>query len=530
MTCPVCLDLYKFPVTLQCGHNVCKGCVLGTNARHGGGGRSMKVCCAVCRDVSRYVDERDLAINQNLMELIDVMKGDAVHKVPCHRCESVEATLYCAECSLPLCSSCSDIIHVGRLKQHKVVYSPSAVSATKRPPKCGKPGHADYRTDLFCVECNELLCVLCSQTDFGHRAHKILPVKEAAELEKIRLRDVLDSASRLRSELRSVCESLDGAMLSIERSTTEELLVFERTVDSIKERLEAKKALLMQQARVGSIENIDVLRQNRKDTVQLVAKLNESVAKVERAVAHSNYVDIMTARLEMERELLQHKPVSIEPFSLPQFSIPRYNDMVQATDQLSLEFRVADNQLPSAVIEATNLFQQKGFKWEKSTYGDSQIANRGLTVISNSSNWETIMSCTLLAQGVHYWEVKLEKYNTSNGHNVIVGVVFDGAFAMCDIIGEDENSVGFNTGKGTKTAHHDFLQPYASTAAAPRGGSSSGPGVCSFADVVGVRLDVAAQTLEFFRNGIPLGVAFAHVSRHCYPAVSLTFPSRVPAP
>eukprot|EP01060_Flectonema_neradi_P005180 TRINITY_DN13434_c0_g3_i1.p1 TRINITY_DN13434_c0_g3~~TRINITY_DN13434_c0_g3_i1.p1 ORF type:complete len:483 (+),score=77.56 TRINITY_DN13434_c0_g3_i1:56-1450(+) len=463
-----------------------------------------------------------MMINQNLMDLIDVMKGDAVHKVACHRCEKVEATLHCSECSLPLCSSCSDIIHVGKLRSHKVVYSATAVSETKRPPRCSQVGHGDYRTDLFCVDCNQLLCVLCSQTDFTHRTHKILPVKEAGEIEKVRLREVLDSSSKLRMELRQVCSSLDGAMLNIERSTTEELLVFERTIDSIKERLDAKKALLMQKARVGSIEQIDTLRQNREQTVSLVAKLNESVAKVERAIHHSNYVDIMTARVEMERDLLQQKPVTISQYCLPQFSIARYKDMVDGIDQLALEFRVVDDRLPDAVIEASNLFQQKGFKLEKSTYGDAQIVNRGTTAISNSRNWETIMSCTLLSQGLHYWEIKLDKYDTKNGHNVMIGVVFDGAFAMCDLLGEDENSLGFNTGKGTKCAGHDFLQPYGTP--------------CSQGDVIGTKLDFASQTIEFLKNGVTMGPAFHLITRPCYPAVSLIsdqqvsllFPTKIP--
>eukprot|EP01059_Diplonema_ambulator_P004038 TRINITY_DN13731_c0_g3_i1.p1 TRINITY_DN13731_c0_g3~~TRINITY_DN13731_c0_g3_i1.p1 ORF type:complete len:523 (+),score=73.61 TRINITY_DN13731_c0_g3_i1:156-1724(+) len=521
MTCPICLELYKFPVTLQCGHNVCKGCILGSNAQSGGG-RSLKVTCTVCRQVSRYGSESEMVINQNLMDLIDVMKGDAVHKVGCSRCEKVEATLHCAECGLPLCSSCSDIIHVGRLRQHKLVYSTSAVTATKRPPKCGKPGHSDYRTDLYCVDCTELLCVLCSQTDFTHRTHKILPVKEAGEVERSKLRDVLEASSRLRSDLRSVCSNIDDSIANIERSTTEELLVFERTIDSIKERLDAKKSLLMQKARVGSIEQIDALRENREMTVALVAKLNEAVAKVERAMTHSNYVDIMTSRVEMERELMQQKPVTVSSVSLPQFSIPKYKEMVEGIDALELEFHAVDDRIHESVIEPSVLFTQKGFKWEKSTYGDSSINNRGLSVTSSSRNWETIMSCTLLSAGVHYWEVKLDRYDTKNGHNVIIGVVFDGAFAMCDILGEDQNSMGYNTGKGTKTFQNDFLTPYGHP--------------CTSGDVIGVKLDLNAQVIEFFRNGLSMGPAFGHVSRPCYPAVSLIynqtvsllFPTKIP--
>ncbi|KAJ9456093.1 hypothetical protein DIPPA_14301 [Diplonema papillatum] len=57
---------------------------------------------------------------------------------------------------------------------------------------------------------------------------------------------------------------------------------------------------------------------------------------------------------------------------------------------------------------------------------------------------------------------------------------------------------------------------------------AASPGMC--AHRANRLLVLSAQTLEFFGNGTLLGVAFAHVSRHCYPAVSLTFPSRVPAP
>eukprot|EP01063_Lacrimia_lanifica_P012897 TRINITY_DN19595_c0_g1_i1.p1 TRINITY_DN19595_c0_g1~~TRINITY_DN19595_c0_g1_i1.p1 ORF type:complete len:528 (+),score=179.69 TRINITY_DN19595_c0_g1_i1:64-1647(+) len=519
-TCPVCLELFRFPVTLQCGHSVCKGCALGGQAS--AAARGIEVVCAVCREVSKYSSERDLQINQGLVDEVALLVGDTVSATQCHRCEKNEATLHCVECALPLCTTCSDIIHVGRLRQHNIIYNSSPGGASSQPPRCTRPGHEAYRTDLYCVDCSTLLCVLCSQTDYTHRAHRVLPVAEAAVAEKDKLRDVIGSSTRLRTELRSVCGSLDTAMETIDRATSEELVVFEHTVEYVKQLLDAKKTALLAKARAGADEQVQTLARKRATAVNIVASLNGAVAKVERAMRQGNHYELMTARAEMQREMSAQSAVAINPYTLPQFTIPGYQALVDAVENMGVEFGVLDDRLPEAVIDPSDLLRPKGFTFDRTTYGDAQIFSRGTACGASARNWETVMSSTLLADGVHYWEVKIDKYDARHGHNIAVGVLFDGAFAMCDVLGEDDNSIAYSTGRGTKMAGGDLTQPYA---------APSGAG-----DVVGVKLNFAAQQLEFYKNGVSLGLAFYGVDRPCYAAVSmvnaqqvsLQFPAKVP--
>ena len=466
-----------------------------------------------------------MQVNTALQNKVDIMKGDAVPRIPCMRCESVEATLDCEECNVKYCSTCSDLVHTGQLKLHRLKYNMAAVQGANRAPYCDIPGHNDYRTDLYCTDCNVLLCVVCAQTSSTHRSHHVVPLSEAAEVEKVKLRQTLEAAGRFRGELREVSNSLDRALDANERSTQEEIEVFERTISSLIGYLEERRAKLVDQAKHIHLEEAAKCRRAKEQVVSLASKLNETVASCQRAMTLSSNVDIITGRVAMEQQLSQHAPIVLPQSRVPQFHFPHYQAIMASIDDSSVsieETKVTGPVIPNAVLEPGTIFRQRGFKLNKSTYGEIQLFNRGLSASSNARTWETVMADTLLTQGLHYFEVRLDQYDTTNGHNVIIGLVFDGVHEMCEVIGEDSNSCGFDTGRGTKTVNGDFYQPY------------SDP--CAQGDVIGVKIDYQDRTVEFFKNAVSQGIAFTGLSRSAYVAVSLInnqqvtlmFPMKVP--
>ena len=205
---------------------------------------------------------------------------------------------------------------------------------------------------------------------------------------------------------------------------------------------------------------------------------------------------------------------------------------------------------PSSALPSPHLFtgqqHQQQFKFVKSTFGGLQFLNGGRTVASNAlpqqaddgtreiGGWETAMCDALLVAGRHYFELHLDRYGGGgignsgydNGHNVIVGLVFDGSYGLCDAIGEDNNSVGIDLGAGTKCIGGDYSLPYMPAALQQpqqhqhqpqyRGGTAVREG-----DVIGVDVDFDKQTLSLYHNGRHLGPAFTGLCRPCYPALSL---------
>lgn len=518
MSCPTCLELLKYPVTLGCGHSICKPCILQQQT----GGRGINVTCPMCHTPSHWDSERDMPVNAALQRSVDELRGDAAAPVACSRCEETEATVECEDCQAKFCSSCCDLIHVGRLRTHRTSYSGGAVAATRKPPACEQRGHEDYRTDLYCTDCNVLLCVICAQTSATHRAHNVVPLRQAAEVEAKKLRQTLESADRFRAELRGVSKAIDESSRDAEHTARSEIEAFEATMGDLLQHLTEKRDAVIEQMLRAHRDETLKLRRAKEQVVNLASKLNDTVTVCQRSLATNSHIDIITGRVDMERQLGTSAPVVVPQVKPPMIHFARYQDIVSGIDSISVGHGSKDA-LPSAVLEAHSIFQPRGFKFCKSTYNEVQLLNRGTTALSSGRTWETVMSDTLLSAGTHFWEVRLDRYDATNGHNIIVGVVFDGGFELCEVLGEDANSVGFNCGRGTKSVGGDFMLPYGQP--------------CSAGDVIGVKLDFNAGSIDFFRNGEALGTAFTGLSRPCYAAVSLInvqqvtlmFPSTVPS-
>eukprot|EP00756_Hemistasia_phaeocysticola_P000347 Hpha_TRINITY_DN10237_c0_g1::TRINITY_DN10237_c0_g1_i1::g.34896::m.34896 len=145
------------------------------------------------------------------------------------------------------------------------------------------------------------------------------------------------------------------------------------------------------------------------------------------------------------------------------------------------------------------------------------------TVSTQATTWVHSWSGEKLSEGVHYWEIKLDAYDTRNSLNVAVGVTRNPLSPAC-IMGYSYNSHAWAYVCGTGRVSHNksYSIPYAEP-------SLEG-------DTVGVRLDCDSGVIEFFRDGRSMGIAFDNVQPPVYPAVSLThrqqvtlcFPSHIP--
>lgn len=506
-SCPICLDLLRFPVSLPCGHSVCKPCILSLNKEQAS---RIAFRCPTCLDEVAVDDETELRINVALQSAVEILKGDQVPNLPCMRCEAVEATVDCPECNGKFCSSCSDLVHVGKFKAHRITYSADAVQAVHKPPYCTQVGHEDYRTDLFCVDCKAMLCVVCSQVSPLHRSHVVVPLSEAADVEKGKLRQTLQSAGKFRTELKKALQLVDEAVDRNEQHVALEVAAFDRSLGQLIHKLQEKRASLIEHAKLMNEAEMRKLRRVRGQIVDLASALNDTVASSQRALVMGTNTAIIKGCVDMEIQLARTEPVLIPDTYVPVFhSQPSATQIHNATEALSVALS-SDTNIDAQVVEAGHIFQRRGFQFNKSTYNDLTMTNRGQSVASKpGTSWETAMGSELFSSGVVYYEVSVQQYTPVNGHNIIVGVVFDGAFELCEVIGEDVQSVGFDLGRGTKCVGGDYFLPYATDA------------VCGQGDVIGVKIDFDQHALTFYRNGRSLGVAFTGLTKPCYAAVSL---------
>uniref|UniRef100_A0A8C3S1H9 Zinc finger protein RFP n=1 Tax=Chelydra serpentina TaxID=8475 RepID=A0A8C3S1H9_CHESE len=123
-TCPVCLEYFTEPVSLECGHNFCRACISQCWE-----GSDTAASCPQCRET---VQQRNLRPNRQLANVVEIAKQ-------------------------------------------------MSLQAARGDGVCGE--HQEV-LKLFCEEDQTSICVVCDRSR-AHRAHKVVPIQEAAQEYKV---------------------------------------------------------------------------------------------------------------------------------------------------------------------------------------------------------------------------------------------------------------------------------------------------------------------------------------------------------
>ncbi|XP_069488433.1 E3 ubiquitin-protein ligase TRIM39-like isoform X3 [Ambystoma mexicanum] len=122
-TCSICLEFFKDPVTIDCGHNFCRSCI--TQCWEGS---EVKCLCPQCRENS---PGRSLRPNRQLGNIVEMVK---------------------------------------RINLPTAVKSPAKALCVKHEEKL----------KLFCEEDQEIICLVCRESTL-HKTHCVSPIEEAAQ-------------------------------------------------------------------------------------------------------------------------------------------------------------------------------------------------------------------------------------------------------------------------------------------------------------------------------------------------------------
>ncbi|XP_058025069.1 E3 ubiquitin-protein ligase TRIM7-like isoform X4 [Ahaetulla prasina] len=142
-TCSVCLEYFKDPVSIQCGHNFCRACISKS-------WKSLEVDfpCPQCREVFK---EKSFRPNRQLANMSEIIS--------------------------------QFILHGGRgLEDDRI---------------CEKHKEA---LKLYCKDDQKTICVVCDRSR-DHRPHAVVPVEEAAQEYKEQIQTRLDFLKKERQEL-----------------------------------------------------------------------------------------------------------------------------------------------------------------------------------------------------------------------------------------------------------------------------------------------------------------------------------------
>uniref|UniRef100_A0A8C3Y4U4 Uncharacterized protein n=1 Tax=Catharus ustulatus TaxID=91951 RepID=A0A8C3Y4U4_CATUS len=143
--CPICLEYMSEPVSIDCGHNFCRGCI-AKHCQEKGLWADGPFSCPQCRASCHRSGFRP---NRQLANIVESIRQLGLGGGPGPE----------LELGTPLC-----------------------------------PQH-DERLKLFCEEDEEPICVVCRES-LLHRPHTVYPIEEAAHVYKVKLQKSLENLSK----------------------------------------------------------------------------------------------------------------------------------------------------------------------------------------------------------------------------------------------------------------------------------------------------------------------------------------------
>lgn len=191
LTCPICLGLYREPVSLSCGHNFCRQCIKNTLGaqQHSQG----PYTCPMCR--VHLGPTVELQNNFQLGNIVEAFQATAskgqqeegfekgkTGVVPCEYCldRPQPAVKTCLVCNVSLCKAHLNKHNAKASQQEHILVEVGADEAQER--RC--PEHGKL-LECYCQNEDKCICVLCSIAG-AHKGHEVITMKEERDKQLVR--------------------------------------------------------------------------------------------------------------------------------------------------------------------------------------------------------------------------------------------------------------------------------------------------------------------------------------------------------
>ncbi|KAF6106847.1 hypothetical protein HJG60_019537 [Phyllostomus discolor] len=273
VTCPICQELLREPMSLDCGHSFCEECI--TTYSESGSPQDLECCCPVCQ--SRY-QPWNLQFNWQLAE---------------------------------------------RVKKFREVDMNS-----HQPRRRDLCEHHGENYDIFCKDDGKAICRLCVQE---HQGHQMSPIMEVVKECQEKLQEALKKLSQEQQE----AEQLE-ADINEERATWKEHMQTERErilqgFEQMRGILDKEEQRELQKLEEDDVNVLDNLTMAKDQMVQQKQYMSELASDLQRHM-HESTIDMLQDVINSLRRceiytLKKPKIVSNKPKSA--FRVPDLSGMLQ---------------------------------------------------------------------------------------------------------------------------------------------------------------------------------------------------------
>ncbi|XP_044227823.1 tripartite motif-containing protein 16-like [Thunnus albacares] len=253
LSCSICLDLLKDPVTIPCGHSYCMSCIKDCWDVED---QKKIYSCPQCRQ--RFTPRPVLVKNTMLAELVEELKKVGLNAAPPDRCYAGPGDVacdYCTErklkavksCLMCMASFCEQHLQphydVALLKKHKLVEATLKLQENI----CS---HHDEVMKIFCRTDQQCICYLCSMDEHkGHdtvsaaaeRAEKQTQLGVSQQKIQQRIQDREKDVKVLQQEVEGINLSADKAVNDSEKIFKNLICLIEKRSSEVKQQIRSQQ-------------------------------------------------------------------------------------------------------------------------------------------------------------------------------------------------------------------------------------------------------------------------------------------------
>uniref|UniRef100_A0A452GYY4 Zinc finger protein RFP-like n=1 Tax=Gopherus agassizii TaxID=38772 RepID=A0A452GYY4_9SAUR len=223
-TCPICLEYFTEPVTLECGHNFCRACIAQCWE-----GSDTDISCPQCRET---VQQRNLRPNRQLANVVEIVK---------------------------------------RL----------SLQAAKGAGGDGVCGEHQEALKLFCEEDQSPICVICRESR-AHCAHTVVPIQEAAQEYKEKIQfSLLHAQLSMKGPQVPFISLTSPFHIFIQKQTQTERQKIVSEFQELREFLEEQERLLLAQLEKLDEEIVRIQNENVSKLSEQISRLSELISEME---------------------------------------------------------------------------------------------------------------------------------------------------------------------------------------------------------------------------------------------------------
>ncbi|KAM4564390.1 tripartite motif-containing protein 16-like [Fundulus diaphanus] len=253
LSCSICLDLLKDPVTIPCGHSYCMNCIKDF---WDGKDQRRSHSCPQCR--KEFTPRPVLVKNIMLSELVEDLKKTGLQDAPadhhyagpedvaCDVCtgRKMKAVKSCLFCPASYCQNhLQPHYNVPGLKKHKLVNP----SKNLQENICSRH---DEVMKIFCRTDQQCICYLCTMDE--HIDHETVPAAaERTEKQKElqvrrqqiqqRIQDQEKDVKLLQQEVEAINVSADKAVEDSEKIFTEMMRLIQKRSSDVKQQIRSQQ-------------------------------------------------------------------------------------------------------------------------------------------------------------------------------------------------------------------------------------------------------------------------------------------------